>query len=308
MASKSKRIKLPSALPGQLRDENEVVNRIADVTSQDESSIRTRLRREFEKPGTNLAQAFTETGLEPYVWSNGLVRFYEQTDAFMYELVIWNRNRIKRRMRRWVAKYLAKHEPHSFNILSIGDGLGFDSLYLAQAGHKVTYYEVPGYTQSFACRLFADADAEITVVSDLAQIPAEAFDAILCLDVLEHVPDVPAFVSQLTGYLRPGGFFIVHAPFYMIHPANPTHLKANRRYSGSLRPYRRCDLRLIDGELGWNPLVLEKTSNSANPRPNSAARILALRLTGLYLSLGRFSILPFCWVDSYRRKHNEWFD
>ena len=308
MTDKNKRQKLPSVRPCQLRDENKVVKWIAEVTSKDESSIRTRLRREFEKPGTNVAQAFAETGLESYVWNNSLERFYGQTDAFLYELVIWNHNRIKRRMRRWIAKYLAKHEPQGLNILSIGDGLGFDSLYLAQAGHKVTYYEVPGYGQSFAYRLFADAGAEITMVSDLAQIPAEAFDAILCLDVLEHVPDVPAFVGQLTNYLRPGGIFIVHAPFYMIHPTNPTHLKANRRYSGSLGLYQRCGLCLVDGEFGWNPLVLEKTSNIVNPRPRSAARILALRIAGLYLSLGRISSFPFRWIDSYRQKHNEWFD
>lgn len=308
MVTKSKKIILPSSLPRQLRDENKIVKWIAEVTSKDESSIRTRLRREFENPGTNVAQAFAETGLEPYVWSEGLKRFYEQTDAFMYELLIWNRNRIKRRMRRWVAKYLEKNESKSLKILSIGDGLGFDSLYLAQAGYKVTYYEVSGYTQSFACRLFTDADAEVTVVSNITRIPAESFDAILCLDVLEHVPDVPAYVDRLAGYLRPGSIFIVHAPFYMIHPANPTHLKANRRYSGSLDPYQQCGLRLINGEFGWNPLVFEKISNSVSPRPRSAARILVLRLAGLYLSLGRFSILPFRWVDSYRRKHNEWFD
>jgi len=35
---------------------------------------------------------------------------------------------------------------------------------------------------------------------------------------------------------------------------------------------------------------------------------LGLRLAGLYLALGRLSILPFWWVDFYRRKQNRWFD
>lgn len=308
MASDNKKPKSHSSLSLRLRDENSVVNWIAEVTSQDKESVRSRLHQELESPGINVAQAFAKAGLEPHVWNNDLAHFYEYTDAFIYELIIWNRNSVKRSMRRWIANYLTKYEPQGLNILTIGDGLGFDSLDLAQAGHKVTYYEVLGYPHIFANRLFAYAEADISVIADAAKIPVKAFDVIVCLDVLEHVPDVPAFVSRLTGFLRPGGIFIVHAPFYMIHPANPTHLKANRKYSGCLRPYSQCGLRLIGGELLWNPLVFKKISNNVKPHRRSFARIVALRLIGFYLSLGRFSNLPFCWIDFYRRKHNKYFD
>lgn len=299
--------RLPFVYPMSLSDEKDVVDWIARITSRDESSIRSRLYLEFENPGANVVRAFAQAGLETHVWNADLAHFYEQTDAFIYELVFWNTNSVKRRMRRWIANYLVRCERPGSSILSVGDGLGIDSFYLAQAGHRVTYYEVPGFTHSFASRLFKLGSAGISVVTNHAQVPRESFDAILCLDVLEHIPDVPGFIAQLAGYLRSGGLFFVHAPFYMIHPAYPTHLRANRKYSGSLRPFHQCGLRLVDGEFFWNPLVFEKGSKDLEPRTCSTARIFALHLAGLYLALGRFSNLPFRWMNFYRKTQRRWF-
>ena len=296
--------------PIDLGNENQVVNWIAEVTGKDEMTIRDCLRREFEQPGANVVGAFAKESLEPYVWSEELVRFYEKTDAFIYELVLWNRNSIKRRMRSYIAKYLAQYEGKSKNVLCVGDGLGFDSFYLAQNGQRVTYYEVPGFSHRFASKLFSLADAEINIASGQEQIRQNYFDAVLCLDVLEHIKDVPAFLKQLVSFIRPGGILIVHAPFYMIHPSNPTHLKKNRKYSGRLEIYRECGLKLINGRFFWNPLILEKNSakTQSHTQQRSALGMFSLKLGGIYLSLGRFSTLPFLWIDSYRKSHNRWFD
>ena len=296
--------------PIDLGDEQQVVEWIAEVTGSDESSIRDCLRREFEQPGANVARAFAEESLEPYTWSEELVRFYERTDAFLYELVLWNRNSIKRRMRSYIAKYLAEYKGSGQNVLCVGDGLGFDSFYFALNGHKVTYYEVPGFSHRFASKLFSLADADIKIASETEQIRENYFDAVVCLDVLEHIKDVPGFLRQLVDFIHPGGILIAHAPFYMIHPANPTHLKINRKYSGSLALYRDCGLSLINGTFFWNPLIFEKMSNDVkNRKPQrSVLGMFSLKLGGLYLSLGRFSTLPFLWIDSYRTSHNRWFD
>jgi SAM-dependent methyltransferase len=301
-------IKQLSTPSEQLPDQEKIVSWIAELTGQSEASVQSRLREEFDSPGTNVGRAFRETGLEPYVWNDGLARFYEQTDAFLYELVIWNRNKLKRRMRRWVAKHLVNGEKRTLDVLSIGDGLGFDSAHLARAGHRVTYFEVPGYTESFARKVFAECRQDVIVLTEQSHIPLHAYDAVVCLDVLEHVPDPPEFVEVIADYLRPGGRLIVHAPFYMIHPSNPTHLKANRRYSGSLSLYKKYNLKLVDGEPGWNPIVLKKTGAGSAIRLRFTPKLFGLRLIGRYLALGRFSTLPFWWVDFYRRRRNRWFD
>ena len=157
--------------------------------------------------------------------------------------------------------------------------------------------------------MFDPAGEAIKIASDSAKIQKEYFDAVVCLDVLEHVKDAEGFIKQLVSFLRPGGILIVHSPFYMIHPSNPTHLKANRKYSGSLELYYKSGLRLINGRFFWNPLVFEKISDKVQPHKpqRSALGLFAIKLGGLYLSLGRFSVLPFLWIDSYRKSHSRWF-
>jgi 2-polyprenyl-3-methyl-5-hydroxy-6-metoxy-1,4-benzoquinol methylase len=296
--------------PIDLSDEDEVVQWIHDITGTDETTIRDNLRKEFGQPGANVVDAFKQASLEPYTWSEELVQFYQQTDAFIYELVLWNRNSLKRRMRSFISKYLCEYEGTGKNVLCVGDGLGFDSFYFAQKGQNVTYYEVEGFSHRFASRLFSPAGEAIKITSDAQQIPNEYFDAVICLDVLEHIKDVETFVAQIVRFIRPGGILIVHSPFYMIHPSNPTHLKANRKYSGNLELYTRCGLRLINGRFFWNPLIFEKISDKVQPHTpqRSALGLFAIKLGGLYLSLGRFSTLPFLWIDSYRKSHSRWFE
>jgi len=54
-----------------------------------------------------------------------------------------------------------------------------------------------------------------TVVGDLGRpedLPAEAFDCILCLQTLQFVTDLPAAVRALETMLRPGGLLLVTVP------------------------------------------------------------------------------------------------
>jgi 2-polyprenyl-3-methyl-5-hydroxy-6-metoxy-1,4-benzoquinol methylase len=44
--------------------------------------------------------------------------------------------------------------------------------------------------------------------------PAAAFDIVICSEVLEHVPDGPQVLAELTRVLRPGGSLILGTPDY----------------------------------------------------------------------------------------------
>lgn len=58
------------------------------------------------------------------------------------------------------------------------------------------------------------------VQSDAAQLPFPegAFDAVICSELLEHVPDPPAVLAEAWRVLRPGGVLLICVPFlFQIH-------------------------------------------------------------------------------------------
>jgi SAM-dependent methyltransferase len=65
----------------------------------------------------------------------------------------------------------------------------------------------------------------IDLVSDISAIPAPdaSFDAILCSEVLEHVPEPTHALDEFTRLLKPGGVLILTAPFVSIVHMAPYH-------------------------------------------------------------------------------------
>ena len=130
----------------------------------------------------------------------------------------------------------------------------------------------------------------VDILTNPDDLAAESFDAVVCLDVLEHVPSPPQLVRQLAGYLRPGGYLLSHAPFWFVHPSVGTHLAANRKYSGELRQlYGAAGLRAVDAALAWNPIALEKANRSQETLSPISVPIQAkLCLGGMLLKFSRW--------------------
>jgi 2-polyprenyl-6-hydroxyphenyl methylase/3-demethylubiquinone-9 3-methyltransferase len=93
-------------------------------------------------------------------------------------------------------------------VLDAGCGGGLVAKGLAAAGARVV-----GVDRLPACLLVARRavpDRFQPAAATLERLPfADAsFDAVVAADVLEHVPDLPAAVAELTRVLRPGGSFL----------------------------------------------------------------------------------------------------
>ena len=71
--------------------------------------------------------------------------------------------------------------------------------------------------------------SRIDIVSDIVAIPEPdgSFDAVVCTEVLEHVPDPIAALTEFHRLLRPGGELILTAPFCSL-----THMAPYHYYSG----------------------------------------------------------------------------
>ena len=71
--------------------------------------------------------------------------------------------------------------------------------------------------------------SKIDIVSDIINIPVEShsFDAILCTEVFEHIPDPISALKEFSRILKPGGILILSAPFCSL-----THMAPYHYYSG----------------------------------------------------------------------------
>jgi 2-polyprenyl-6-hydroxyphenyl methylase/3-demethylubiquinone-9 3-methyltransferase len=98
------------------------------------------------------------------------------------------------------------------SILDIGCGGGLVCEPLARLGARVTGIDPAGENIEAARRHAAGQklgiDYRVSRVEDLAAEGA-AFDAVVCLEVVEHVPDPGAFLKLCAGLVRPGGLMLV---------------------------------------------------------------------------------------------------
>ena len=169
---------LPDAMPYPLTDNGKLVEMIADVLDIPEDEDRETLYQVELSPIEYFQREYAKLGIEPYVWCKELEEFYRDTNVYLTGGIVWNRKAYKTMIREWIATYLANHRIGPQRILTVGDGVGFDSLYLSQYGHKVTYSELSEKCIRFARQLFNLADEPVEMLDNLSDIEEAGYDAI----------------------------------------------------------------------------------------------------------------------------------
>lgn len=251
---------MPNILP--LEDATEVVNLIALVTGKPEKEVATKLLGEVT--GGNVVKDEMEAKGIPFgVASEELDKFYNESDAFLYETSYWNSTAVKQSL---IETVVAKLGTPKKQVLCFGDGLGFDSTRLTLAGHKCLYYEPGKVQQQFAREIWKRNKVEVTMLKSLDEISPDSLEAIVCLDVLEHVPDPPELVKSFVKWLKPGGILITSSPFALVGDYWPTHLKSNVKYSGNDEAvFGGVGLKIIDTNLLQAPIVHMKEGGEKIP-------------------------------------------
>jgi SAM-dependent methyltransferase len=66
---------------------------------------------------------------------------------------------------------------------------------------------------------------ELDIVSDIVEIPEEtnSFDAVMCVEVLEHLPNPDRAIKEFGRLLRPGGTLVMTAPLCSLTHMAPYH-------------------------------------------------------------------------------------
>jgi SAM-dependent methyltransferase len=169
--------------------------------------------------------------------------FYRTTTAFIVETMVESRRGGKRLVmevvRRRIEGRLAQAGNEPLEVLMAGDGSAGDTLFLHAAfGPRLSlhYFDVPGSkTYDFAMRRLAANNVRPRLIEAYDAIPKHFFDVVISLEVLEHLPDPPAAVRDIGGFLKTGGICLVTESFYGVLPLFPTHLTSNLRYGGLTR-------------------------------------------------------------------------
>lgn len=133
---------------------------------------------------------------------------------------------------KWLADTL-KRIPAMGKILDAGAG---EQKYKKYCNHlhyvAQDFAQYDGTGNSRGLHTGAWDQSTLDIISDITSIPEPncSFDAIMCIEVIEHIPDPASALREFSRLLRPGAQLILTAPFCSL-----THFAPYHYYSGFSR-------------------------------------------------------------------------
>ncbi|MGE3107262.1 MAG: methyltransferase domain-containing protein [Phycisphaerales bacterium] len=213
-------------------------------------------------------------------------KFYEEFFAKKDQELSFNDPRMARR-RKTILECLNRRLPPGASILDAGCGLG-EVLADIPDQYKLFGFDFAKSNVEFTKRRLGDrADVKQGSIYEIP-FPDNSMDAVLCLEVLEHIEDDARGVRDIARVLRPGGVLIVAVPYTFYWPS---YLKL----MGHFRHYTRQSLAAMLRENGLDPV--EVLPNF--PRWHQSYTRHYVKLRALVLTVGKLfgggSMFAFRW-------------
>lgn len=154
----------------------------------------------------------------------------------------------------WVRQAL-KQLPAGGRLLDAGCG---EQQYRPYCSHLVytgqDFAKYDGQGDGCALQTGTWDQSKVDIICDITSIPEPdgSFDAIMCTEVLEHVPDPARVLRELDRLLKRGGYLVLTAPFCSLSHFTPFHFS-----TGLSRYWYEKHL----GDLGMEILELQPNGN-----------------------------------------------
>jgi 2-polyprenyl-3-methyl-5-hydroxy-6-metoxy-1,4-benzoquinol methylase len=220
----------------------EIVEEIVRFTRLERKTVEQRVWMEALQVGWNVERDAQRFQVTPHRFDDRMRTLYCEGEGFIFEtLVFW----AKPSRQKWMLRAFERIKAHAkacrldlaeLRLLVFGDGVGNDSIFLAQNGLNVDFFDLPGSkTYEFAISRFHSLGflgSKISAMEAYERCLSGQYDVVISFEVLEHLPDPEAAIRDMARMLKSGGIALISESFGSLADYLPTHLASNFKYLG----------------------------------------------------------------------------
>ena len=244
---------------------------------EDHKTILNKLFNELLLTGWNVCQEVEKFNVTPHVFNDNMLKFYAETNAFIYECLIDGMKVDKRKKDNFIIDCIIRYyKDKKIKILCYGDGIGLDSQIYAERGYDVFYFDFSGPTSEFAMHRLKEKKLinKVTFINKEEELVNNSFDVIICREVLEHIEMPIDTIKNLWNFLKLDGVCFLSESFSRVEECFPTHLHSNLKYTDEiLNIMISSGFYYLDRFIDSNLYVFKKTNLEDEARYKSLPEI-----------------------------------